>query len=174
MFDLGFVTPHWYGLFFALGFVAGYYLTKYIVNREGVKLEFSDDAISRMSFMAYDVNSKVENIGARRLHTIMETLLEDISFTADEHSGETITIDSKYVDEKSNGRTYLIFETDEINLSSWTSTKTNENSKRIEITMSDGIKSTITKLDLTVDNTAPKIMFSSPAQDTINSGEITV
>ena len=40
MFDLGFVTPHWYGLFFALGFVAGYYLTKYIVNREGVKLEF--------------------------------------------------------------------------------------------------------------------------------------
>ena len=80
----------------------------------------------------------------------------------------------KYVDEKSNGRTYLIFETDEINLSSWTSTKTNENSKRIEITMSDGIKSTITKLDLTVDNTAPKIMFSSPAQDTINSGEITV
>ena len=74
-----------------------------LLETEGVKLEFTDDAISRMSFIAYDVNSRVENIGARRLHTIMETLLEDISFTADEHSGETITIDSKYVDEKLTG-----------------------------------------------------------------------
>ncbi len=74
-----------------------------LLETEGVKLEFTDDAIKRMSFIAYDVNSRIENIGARRLHTIMETLLEDISFAADEHSGETITIDSKYVDEKLTG-----------------------------------------------------------------------
>jgi len=55
-----------------------------------------------MSFIAADVNSKVENIGARRLHTIMETLLEDLSFEADEHSGETIVITSDYVDERLN------------------------------------------------------------------------
>ena len=56
-----------------------------------------------MSFIAEDVNSHSENIGARRLHTIMETVLEELSFDADRHAGETITIDSKYVDEKLNG-----------------------------------------------------------------------
>ena len=53
-----------------------------------------------MAFVAEDVNSRSENIGARRLHTIMESVLEDLSFSADEHSGETITIDEKYVDER--------------------------------------------------------------------------
>ena len=75
----------------------------YLLETEGVKLEFAEDAIDRMSFIAADVNNRIENIGARRLHTIMENLLEDISFEADEHSGETITIDSKYVDEKLTG-----------------------------------------------------------------------
>ena len=53
-----------------------------------------------MSFLAEDVNSRSENIGARRLHTIMEKVLDEISFSADEHSGETITIDASYIDEK--------------------------------------------------------------------------
>jgi ATP-dependent HslUV protease ATP-binding subunit HslU len=46
------------------------------------------------------VNARSENIGARRLHTIMEKILDEISFTADEHAGETIVIDAAYVDEK--------------------------------------------------------------------------
>jgi ATP-dependent HslUV protease ATP-binding subunit HslU len=75
----------------------------YLLETEDVKLEFTEDAIDRMSFIAADVNNRIENIGARRLHTIMETLLEDISFEADEHAGETISIDSKYVDEKLTG-----------------------------------------------------------------------
>jgi len=74
-----------------------------LLATENVTIEFSDDAIDRMAFLAEDVNSRSENIGARRLHTIMEKVLEDISFDADEHSGEKITIDSKYVDEKLQG-----------------------------------------------------------------------
>jgi ATP-dependent HslUV protease ATP-binding subunit HslU len=74
-----------------------------LLGTENITLTFTDDAINRMSFLAENVNSRSENIGARRLHTIMEKVLDDISFTADEHSGETITIDEKYVDEKLNG-----------------------------------------------------------------------
>lgn len=71
-----------------------------LLGTEGVTIDFTEDAIDRMSFIAEDVNSRSENIGARRLHTIMEKLLDEISFSADEHSGETIKIDSSYVDEK--------------------------------------------------------------------------
>ncbi len=71
-----------------------------LLKTEGLTLKFSDDAIDRMSSIAEDVNNHAENIGARRLHTIMETVLEELSFDADIHSGETVTIDSKYVDEK--------------------------------------------------------------------------
>lgn len=74
-----------------------------LLETEGVKISFTDDAIERMSFLAEDVNAKSENIGARRLHTIMEKVLEDISFDADEHFGETITVDAGYVDEKLTG-----------------------------------------------------------------------
>lgn len=74
-----------------------------LLETEGVKISFTDDAIERMSFLAEDVNAKSENIGARRLHTIMEKVLEDISFDADEHSGEKITVDAGYVDEKLTG-----------------------------------------------------------------------
>ena len=73
---------------------------KALLETEGVNVEFGDDAIDRMTTIAEDVNAKAENIGARRLHTIMEKVLEDISFTADEHKGETITIDAAFVDEK--------------------------------------------------------------------------
>ena len=71
-----------------------------LLETEGVKLEFAEDALDRISFVAEDVNSKSENIGARRLHTIMEKVLSDINFDADEHKGETIVIDSVYVDSK--------------------------------------------------------------------------
>ena len=56
-----------------------------------------------MSEIAEELNSRSENIGARRLHTIMEKVLEEISFDADEHSGESVNVDAKYVDEKLTG-----------------------------------------------------------------------
>lgn len=71
-----------------------------LLATEKVTIVFAEDAIDRMSFLAADVNSRSENIGARRLHTIMETLLEELSFEADEHAGETITITSEYVDKR--------------------------------------------------------------------------
>ena len=71
-----------------------------LLSTEDVNVEFSDDAIDRMSVICEDVNARTENIGARRLHTIMEKVLDEISFSADEHKGETITIDAAYVDEK--------------------------------------------------------------------------
>lgn len=74
-----------------------------LLETEGLNIIFSDEAIDRISFLAEDVNARSENIGARRLHTIMEKVLEDVSFSADEHSGETITIDSAFVDEKLKG-----------------------------------------------------------------------
>ena len=74
-----------------------------LLATEGVTLTFKEDAIEKMSVLAEEVNSRMENIGARRLHTIMETLLEDLSFEADEHKGETIEITKEYVDERLKG-----------------------------------------------------------------------
>ena len=71
-----------------------------LLETEGVKLDITDEAIDRMSVIAEKVNSTTENIGARRLHTIMEKVLADINFDADEHKGETIKIDAAYVDSK--------------------------------------------------------------------------
>ncbi|GMO12171.1 MAG: ATP-dependent protease ATPase subunit HslU [Treponemataceae bacterium] len=71
-----------------------------LLSTEKLTIKFTDSSIDRMSFLAADVNAHSENIGARRLHTIMETVLEDISFTADEHPGETIEIDAGFVDER--------------------------------------------------------------------------
>ena len=71
-----------------------------LLETEGVKITFTDAAIDRMSFLAEDLNSKMENIGARRLHTIMEMLLEDISFNASDMKGQEIEIDVDYVDER--------------------------------------------------------------------------
>ncbi len=67
---------------------------------EGVELEFTDDALRAIARYAYNANQKLEDIGARRLHTVVENLLEDISFEADEHKGERIVIDKEFVDEK--------------------------------------------------------------------------
>ena len=64
---------------------------------ENVELEFSEDGIETIANLANDVNSSVENIGARRLHTIIERVLDEISFTATDRSGEKIVVDSDYV-----------------------------------------------------------------------------
>ena len=69
-----------------------------LLATEGIQLKFSSDAIKRLAEIAFSVNSKTENIGARRLHTVMEKLLEDVSYNAPKHSGETIVIDAAYVD----------------------------------------------------------------------------
>jgi ATP-dependent HslUV protease ATP-binding subunit HslU len=69
-----------------------------LMETENVTLDFSDCAIDALSDLAAEVNRAVENIGARRLHTVMEKLLEEISFEAADRSGETITIDAAYVD----------------------------------------------------------------------------
>ncbi len=74
-----------------------------LLSTEGVTLKFTDDAIDRMSELAEEVNSQSENIGARRLHTIMETILEELSFNADTKTGETVIIDKDYVNEKLKG-----------------------------------------------------------------------
>ena len=74
-----------------------------LLETEGVKLDITEDALDRMSVVAEEVNATAENIGARRLHTIMEKVLADINFEADEHKGETIKIDAAYVDEKLEG-----------------------------------------------------------------------
>ena len=64
---------------------------------EGVTLEFTDDAIDAIADIAVEVNSTVENIGARRLQTVMERVLDEISFAAPDRAGETVTIDAAYV-----------------------------------------------------------------------------
>ena len=70
---------------------------KELLKTENVNLEFTDDGIDTLAKISAEVNSSVENIGARRLHTIIEKVLDDISFNATDRSGETITIDEKYV-----------------------------------------------------------------------------
>ena len=70
---------------------------KAILRTENVDLEFSEDGINTIANLATEVNSSVENIGARRLHTIIEKVLDEISFTATDRSGEKLIIDSNYV-----------------------------------------------------------------------------
>jgi|TARA_Y100001970_G_scaffold234120_1_gene292267 ATP-dependent HslUV protease ATP-binding subunit HslU len=70
---------------------------KALLKTENVDLEFTEDGIDTIANIAYDVNSKIENIGARRLHTIIERVLDEISFTATDRAGEKISINSDYV-----------------------------------------------------------------------------
>jgi ATP-dependent HslUV protease ATP-binding subunit HslU len=70
-----------------------------LMATEGMTLEFTDEAIDALAKLATEVNRTVENIGARRLQTVMERLLEDVSFTAPDRSGETLMIDADYVRE---------------------------------------------------------------------------
>ncbi|MBU0592830.1 MAG: ATP-dependent protease ATPase subunit HslU [Pseudomonadota bacterium] len=71
-----------------------------LLETENVTLDFRPDAIKRLAEIAFEVNERTENIGARRLHTVMEKLLEEISFDAARHSGETFIIDAAYVDSR--------------------------------------------------------------------------
>ena len=72
---------------------------KALLKTEDVNLEFSDDGIDMLAKISAEVNSSVENIGARRLHTIIEKVLDEISFNATDKAGETITVDKKFVQE---------------------------------------------------------------------------
>ncbi len=69
-----------------------------LLETEGVKLEFVDGAIRRLAEIAFQVNERTENIGARRLYTVMERLLDELSFDADKRDGEVVSIDAAYVE----------------------------------------------------------------------------
>jgi len=71
-----------------------------LIETEGVDLSFTDEAIDKIAEVAAQANDQIENIGARRLHTVMETLLEDLSFNAPEQKGRTVNIDDKMVIDK--------------------------------------------------------------------------
>ena len=71
-----------------------------LLETEGVKLEFTADGIRRLAEIAFQVNEKTENIGARRLHTVMEKLLEEISFDAGKAGREKLVIDAAYVNQR--------------------------------------------------------------------------
>jgi ATP-dependent HslUV protease ATP-binding subunit HslU len=71
-----------------------------LIGTEGVTLEFSEDAIDALAELAADINERVENIGARRLHTVLEKLLEEISFSASDKGGQTVTVDAATVKER--------------------------------------------------------------------------
>jgi ATP-dependent HslUV protease ATP-binding subunit HslU len=68
-----------------------------LLETEGVKLEFTPEALNEVAHFAFRVNENTENIGARRLHTIMERVLDELSFDAPEKKGEAVTIDAEYV-----------------------------------------------------------------------------
>ncbi len=74
-----------------------------LMRTEGVELEFREDAIRRLSEIATEVNSRTQNIGARRLHTIMELLLEEVSYESQELKGQHIPITAAYVDQRLSG-----------------------------------------------------------------------
>ncbi|MFN3263628.1 MAG: ATP-dependent protease ATPase subunit HslU, partial [Aquificaceae bacterium] len=74
-----------------------------LLKTEGVELEFTEDALEEIARIAEDANNRTENIGARRLHTVMEKLLEDISYNAPELSGQRIIIDARFVRAKLEG-----------------------------------------------------------------------
>ncbi len=71
-----------------------------LLKTEGVTLEFGDDAVDALAALAAEINHSVENIGARRLHTVLERLLEEVSFTAPDRDGETIHIDAAMVHDR--------------------------------------------------------------------------
>ena len=71
-----------------------------LIGTEDVRLEFTEEAIDAIADLAAEINSSIENIGARRLHTVMERLLDDISFTATDRPGTTVTIGADYVQEQ--------------------------------------------------------------------------
>jgi ATP-dependent HslUV protease ATP-binding subunit HslU len=74
-----------------------------LMQTEGVTLDFTDDGVRRLAEVAFRVNERTENIGARRLHTVMERLVEEISFDAPDRDGQSLTVDAAYVDQRLGG-----------------------------------------------------------------------
>jgi len=74
-----------------------------LLATEGVHLEFAADGVARLAEVAFEVNERTENIGARRLHTVLERMLENISFVAADQNGTSLTIDAAYVDQQLAG-----------------------------------------------------------------------
>jgi ATP-dependent HslUV protease ATP-binding subunit HslU len=74
-----------------------------LLATEEVTIDFTDDGIAALARIAAEVNDALENIGARRLQTVMEKLVEDISFTAEDRKGETLVIDKAFVDQQLAG-----------------------------------------------------------------------
>ena len=74
-----------------------------LLGTEGVTITFADDGIEALARIAAEVNEAVENIGARRLQTVMEKLLEDVSFDAEDRGGETLTVDAAFVEKQLSG-----------------------------------------------------------------------
>src|SRR5689334_12141970 len=72
---------------------------KALMTTEGVSVDFTTDGVQRIAEIAFHVNERTENIGARRLHTVMERLLEDVSYEAVDQNGRTVTIDARYVED---------------------------------------------------------------------------
>ena len=70
---------------------------KALLETEGIELNFTEDSIAAIANIAAEINASIENIGARRLHTVLERVLDDISYTATDRSGEAVTIDEAYV-----------------------------------------------------------------------------
>ncbi|MGH8458215.1 MAG: HslU--HslV peptidase ATPase subunit, partial [Nevskiales bacterium] len=71
-----------------------------LLKTEGVDLTFTEDGVRRLAEVAFRVNERTENIGARRLHTVMERLVEEISFDAPDRDGQSLTVDAAYVDQR--------------------------------------------------------------------------
>jgi ATP-dependent HslUV protease ATP-binding subunit HslU len=71
-----------------------------LLATEGVTLEFRPDGVVRIAEISFEVNEKTENIGARRLHTVLERLLENVSFTAADEGGQAVVIDAAYVNQQ--------------------------------------------------------------------------
>jgi len=69
-----------------------------LMATEGLTLDFTEDGINAVATLAAEVNARVENIGARRLHTVLERVLDEVSFTAADRSGQTVKIDAAYVE----------------------------------------------------------------------------
>ena len=72
---------------------------KALMETEGVKVEFAEDGIAALAKIAAEVNQSVENIGARRLYTVIERVFEELSFVAPDKSGESVMVDKAYVEE---------------------------------------------------------------------------
>ncbi|HQQ19216.1 MAG TPA: hypothetical protein PK520_03940, partial [Exilispira sp.] len=71
-----------------------------LLETEDVNISFTEDAIEALASISYEINSRTDNIGARRLHTVMEIVLEELLFNADKYSTQSIQIDRDYVNSK--------------------------------------------------------------------------